>query len=89
MEERDKALKVDPRYAQATRESLIGLGLFVLNFLWWFVFAYALGSGSPDKYTYVFGFPSWFFWSCIMGFIVFSAASIWVVLKYFKDIPLD
>ncbi|NPV70706.1 MAG: YhdT family protein [Firmicutes bacterium] len=89
MEDDRKGLRVDPRYVQATKEAVIGLILFVLNFLWWYGFAYTLGSGSPDKYTYVLGFPAWFFWSCIVGFVVFSIAATWVVARFFKDIPLD
>ncbi|HHV79141.1 MAG TPA: YhdT family protein [Firmicutes bacterium] len=79
----------DPRYAQSTKEALIGLTIFVLNFVWWFGFGYGMGSGSPANYTYVLGFPSWFFWSCIMGFVVFSVV-VWLAVKYFfKEMPLD
>lgn len=82
-------MKQDPRYHQATREAIVGLGIFVLNFLWWFGFGYGLGSRPPESYTYVMGFPAWFFWSCIMGPVVFSALT-WVAVKFFfKDIPLD
>lgn len=81
--------KEDPRYKQANKEALMAIGLFVLNIIWWFVFAYGLGTGSPQEYSYVLGFPAWFFWSVIGGYVVFSFLT-WIMVKYFyKDMPLD
>jgi len=78
----------DPRYKQANKEALLAIGLFFLNVIWWFVFAYGLGSGPPSEYSYVMGFPAWFFWSCIGGFVVFSVLT-WVMVTYFYvDMPL-
>lgn len=51
----------DPRFRIAHREALIGLGLAIINFIIWYGFAYGLGSKNPSEYTYVFGFPAWFF----------------------------
>ena len=65
----NEKLREDPRYAQANKEALIAIGLFVLNIIWWFAFAYGLGSGSPKEYTYIMGFPAWFFWSVIGGIL--------------------
>ncbi|MGB9866678.1 MAG: YhdT family protein [Bacillota bacterium] len=79
----------DKRYFQAAKETLVGLCIFALNFLWWFGLGYGLGSQPPENYTYVMGFPAWFFWSCVVGPIVFSALT-WVAVKlFFSDIPLD
>ena len=49
------------RYRIANREALMGIGLVIVNFAIWYGFAYGLGSGDPEKYTYVLGFPAWFF----------------------------
>lgn len=84
-----EGIKEDKRYKQANREALIAVGMFILNFVWWYGFAYGLGSKPVDEYTYVMGFPSWFFYSCILGFIVFSFATWFVVKTFFKEIPLD
>ncbi|GAB3797472.1 YhdT family protein [Virgibacillus kimchii] len=73
----------------ANREALIGVGLAVFNFIWWYAFAYGLGSSDPADYSYVFGLPAWFFYSCVLGFIVVSILVIFVVKKYFVEIPLD
>ncbi len=51
----------DPRFRIAHREALIGLGLAIINFIIWYGFAYGLGSKNPNEYTYVLGFPAWFF----------------------------
>ena len=79
----------DPRFRIAHREALIGLGLAFINFIIWYGFAYRLGSKDPSEYTYVLGFPAWFFYSCIVGFIVMVILLILVVRFVFQDIPLD
>lgn len=73
----------------ANREALIGVGLAIFNFIWWFGFAYGLGSKDPSEYTYVFGLPAWFFYSCIVGFVVMVAIIIIVIKKFFVEVPLD
>ncbi|HHB2166608.1 MULTISPECIES: YhdT family protein [Bacillus cereus group] len=79
----------DPRFGIAHREALIGLGLAIINFIIWYGFAYGLGSKNPSEYTYVFGFPAWFFYSCIVGFIVMVILLSLVVRFIFQDISLD
>lgn len=79
----------DYRYKIANREALIGLGLVLFNFVWWFAFAYGMGSKDPSEYSYVFGLPAWFFYSCVLGFIVMVALVTIVVKKWFVEIPFD
>lgn len=78
----------DPRYKQCNKEAIMGIGLGILNLIWWFAWGYGLGSSPPEKYTYVLGFPLWFFMSCIIGAILFSALAIIMVTKYYKNMPL-
>lgn len=85
----DDLHKEDYRFKIANREALIGAGLVIFNFVWWFAFAYGLGKGDPADYTYVFGLPAWFFYSCVLGFIVISLLVIIVVKKFFVEIPFD
>lgn len=81
--------KPDPRFKIAHREAKIGIALAIFNFIWWFGFAYGLGNRPPEEYTYTFGLPDWFFYSCVIGFILMSALVI-VITKYaLKEIPLD
>ncbi|MGN4766985.1 YhdT family protein [Bacillus thuringiensis] len=79
----------DSRFRIAHREALIGLGLAIINFIIWYAFAYGLGSKNPSEYTYVLGFPAWFFYSCIVGFIVMVILLSLVVRFVFQDISLD
>jgi uncharacterized membrane protein YhdT len=74
---------------QANREAIISLVLYGLFFLWWYFSAYGPGDSDPKSYTFVCGFPSWFFYSCIVGYIGVSVL-VWVVVRlFFRDIPLD
>ncbi|OZU88897.1 sodium:pantothenate symporter [Virgibacillus indicus] len=81
--------KDDYHFKIANREALIGVGLVVFNFIWWFAFAYGLGSKDPAEYTYVFGFPAWFFYSCILGFIIMAVLVTFIVRKFFTEIPFE
>ncbi|WP_106495177.1 YhdT family protein [Lentibacillus sp. Marseille-P4043] len=79
----------DYRYKIANREALIGVGLAIFNFIWWFGFAYGLGGKDPAEYSYVFGLPAWFFYSCVLGFVVMAVLVTIVVKKWFVAIPFD
>lgn len=70
------------------KETLIVLGLYLLFFAWWYVTAYGFGD-DPSEYKYIFGFPEWFFYSCIVGYIGISIL-LWIVIRlFFKDMDLD
>jgi uncharacterized membrane protein YhdT len=84
-----KTIQEDKRFKIAYREALIGVILVIINFVWWYGFAYGLGSAKVEDYTYIFGFPAWFFYSCIVGFIVMVILVVLVVTFSFKDVPFD
>ncbi|MCF6138852.1 YhdT family protein [Alkalihalobacillus berkeleyi] len=67
----------------------MGVGLAIVNFIWWFGFAYGLGQKPPEEYTYIFGFPTWFFYSCIVGFILFSLLVFVMVKLFFVEVPFE
>ena len=79
----------DPRFKVANREALIGVGLVLFNFLWWFGFAYGLGSKPMEEYTYILGMPAWFFYSCVLGTIVVAVLVIGLVKLFFKEVPFE
>ncbi|MEK3805389.1 YhdT family protein [Metabacillus sp. SLBN-84] len=79
----------DWRFKIAHREAKIGLVLVIFNFIWWFGFAYGLGSGDPESYKYVLGLPEWFFYSCVLGFIVMLVLVALIVGFFFKEVPFD
>ena len=85
----EKNFEEDPRYKQCNREAIIGLSLGIINLIWWFGFGYGLGLKPVSEYTYILGFPAWFFMSCIVGGILFSILTIIMINKLFKHMSLD
>lgn len=81
--------KMKTRFKQADKEALITLGLYFVFFVWWYSFAYGLGSKPVSEYTYILGFPSWFFYSCIVGYLLISFLLWFVVKIFFVEIPLE
>ena len=81
--------ETDWRFKVANREALIGVGLAVFNFIWWFGFAYGMGSRPVEEYTYIFGLPDWFFYSCVVGFLLMVVLVIVVVKFVFVEVPFD
>lgn len=79
----------DKRFKIAHREAWIGVILVVINFVWWYGFAYGLGSGKVEQYTYIWGLPAWFFYSCIVGFLVMVVLVTISVQFFFKEVPFD
>ncbi|MCM3088308.1 YhdT family protein [Bhargavaea ginsengi] len=86
MEKKDRT---DWRFKVANREALIGCGLALLNFVWWFGFAYGMGSRPVEEYSYILGMPDWFFYSCVVGFLLITALVIFVVKVFFKEVPFE
>lgn len=81
-------IKDNEQYKQSNCEAWLTLGVYSFYFIWWYVFAYGLGDKDPSAYSYILGFPSWFFLSCLVGYPVICCVLWFVVQKYFKDDPL-
>ncbi|MBY0095839.1 YhdT family protein [Mesobacillus maritimus] len=79
----------DSRFKIARREAWIGIILVIINFVWWYGFAYGLGSESVEEYGYVFGLPAWFFYSCVGGFVLMVVLVTLAVKYLFKEVPFD
>ena len=79
----EKAFKI------AHREAIIGIVLVIFNFIWWFGFAYGLGNGDPMEYTYIFGLPAWFFYSCVVGLLVMILLVSLSVRYLFEEVPFE
>jgi uncharacterized membrane protein YhdT len=89
MNKNNPAMTTEQKFAQANREAFISLVLYAAYFAWWYFFAYVFDSKDPDSYTYVLGFPAWFFYSCVLGYPAITF-SLWIVIKlFFREIPLD
>lgn len=81
--------KEDVRFKIAHKEAKIGIGLVLFNFIWWFGFAYGLGSGDPESYNYILGMPEWFFYSCVLGFVIMIVLVIICVKFFFKEVSFE
>jgi uncharacterized membrane protein YhdT len=79
----------DPRFRIAHREALIGVGLAIVHFIWWYGFAYGLGSRPVEEYVYIFGLPDWFFYSCVVGFILICITVIVLAKFVLKDVSFE
>lgn len=86
---KSKKIVEDPRFKQCNKEAIMGLGLGIVNLIWWFGWGYGLGKKPVSEYTYILGFPTWFFMSCIVGGILFSILTVIMINKYFKDMSLE
>lgn len=75
--------------SRINKEALITLIIYVIYFLWWSYFAFIYPPKDPNQYTYILGMPSWFFYSCVLGFILFNIL-VFICTKYiFKEIDLE
>lgn len=74
---------------QINKEALITILIYFIYFLWWYYFAYIFPPKDPNEYKYIFGLPEWFFYSCILGFILVNIAVFIAVKFFFKNINLD
>src|SRR5699024_2114147 len=77
------------RFKIAHREALIGCALAMFNILWWYGFAYGLATGDPKEYSYILGFPAWFFMSSIVGVFVMIILVCLVTKFLLTDLPFD
>ncbi len=64
---------------QAVREAKSTLFVYALYFLFSVLTAYILGA-DVDNYTYILGFPAWFFFSCILGYPL-ACIGVYLLIK--------
>lgn len=85
----DDDFEHDPRYAVANREALWGVAYWLFFTLVISLVAWLLG-GNRDaaELEFVLGFPTWFFWSCLVATVLLSLLPIWLVRRFFTDMPL-
>ncbi|PIE54413.1 MAG: sodium:pantothenate symporter [Dethiosulfovibrio peptidovorans] len=79
----------DPRYKICEREALYGVILGIVNLVIWIVGGYGLGGGPVENYSYILGFPAWFFISCIANSVFAIVMTIYIVKKKMREMPLD
>ena len=74
---------------QINKEALITIFLYFLYFLWCYYFAYIYPPKNVEDYKYVLGLPDWFFYSCVLGFVLVNLLVYIVVKFFFKNIDLE
>ncbi|MDO5562209.1 MAG: YhdT family protein [Synergistaceae bacterium] len=73
---------------ESNLETIVVLLLYIIFFAWWYITAYGFGD-DPSKYKFVFGFPEWFFYSCLVGYPAISFL-LWIAVRlFFRDTPLE
>ena len=75
--------------SQINKEAFITIFIYFLYFLWWYYFAYIYPPKNVEEYKYILGLPDWFFYSCILGFILVNILVYIVVKFFFKNIDLE
>lgn len=77
----------DPRYSRSNKEAKWGIILGLVNLVLWFAFGYGFSRGPVEEYTYVLGFPLWFFLSCIVTPIIVIIL-VFIITGRMTDMPL-
>lgn len=78
-QERSRQIRKEVRYA---------LFLYLAYFVWWLVCGYGLGMAGSQKGIYILGLPTWFFWSCVVGYLWFCIAVVVLVKHCYRDFDL-
>jgi uncharacterized membrane protein YhdT len=83
-------IEEDPRLKTAFKEFLITMGLCLVYTGVTLAVAWLIGmSKPPQEYSYVLGFPTWFFLTIIVSPLVFFVVIIFLVKRVFKDMSLE
>lgn len=88
LKENEQGFIEDPRYRQCEKEVWYGVILGLVNLVIWAVGGYGLGSGPVEEYSYIMGFPTWFFVSCIANSAFAIVATIYIVTRKMRVMPL-
>ncbi|NLB82793.1 MAG: YhdT family protein [Synergistaceae bacterium] len=89
LEKNEYGFVEDPRYRECAKEAWYGVILGIVNLVIWAVAGYGLGSGPVENYSYIMGFPAWFFFSCIANSLLAIGATIYIVKRKMRVMPLD
>jgi uncharacterized membrane protein YhdT len=80
----------DSRYQQCNKESFVTLLYFLLHMVVVGGIGLAIGyNKGVDQIKFIAGFPSWFFYSSIIGWIFLSLVPIFMIKYYFTDMSLE
>lgn len=72
-----------------SREVIVTFLVYFGFMLWWYYFSYIYPPKNVNEYKYIFGLPSWFFYSCILGYILFNIVVLILVKYFYVNIDLE
>lgn len=73
---KEYSVKEDPRFKQTRKEALRILVLVIIETIWVFGFAYWGTKTDPSEYSYILGFPAWYFWAFLGAGVLVPIVSI-------------
>src|SRR5699024_5892838 len=85
---REYGIKEDKRFVQAKKEALKVLILVAVETIWVFGFSYWGSKEDPSNYTYIWGFPVWYFWTFLGAAILFPVVGMLLGI-FTKDCDLE
>ena len=77
------------QYKQSNSEAWLTSCIYIFYSIWWWLFAYVICNGNVLTYSYILGFPCWFFVSCLIGFPLLCCILWFIIHYFFKEVPLD
>lgn len=80
-------IEMDPRFIICEKEMKLVLGIQVLFTVITIAIAYILGKGDPSNYSYIMGFPAWWF-GVIASSVIFTVVVICIVKFKLVDMNL-
>ena len=85
---REYGIEPDPRFKIAGKESALIVIYWVLYSVWAYLFAYLGTLTPPEEYTFILGFPTWYFWACLGAGFIFPVIGI-AIAMHLQDCRLD
>lgn len=86
---KEYGIKEDSRFKTAFREAKILALLWLVNSVWIHAWAIWGNSQDPSSYSYILGFPTWYFWAFLGIEIAVPVFGMWFGGKKIKDCSLD
>ncbi|EGL83835.1 protein of unknown function DUF997 [Caldalkalibacillus thermarum TA2.A1] len=90
MKEKGKIFEEDSRYHQCNREMWVTVLFFVINILIMGGLSVLIGYNVPgEEVKLIAGFPDWFFYGAIVGWVVLCFVVYFMVKFFYKDMSLN
>ncbi len=85
---KEYGIKEDPRFHRAGREAISIVLLWLANTIWTYAWGLYGAARSAAEYTFILGFPAWYFWGALGAGFVIPAIGILIATRI-HDCSLD